>query len=139
MPMKARSISAFSIVAVAAGLCLAQTPATPTTRPATNANSELVTMDFPAEAVEVSVLADIVTQRLHIPILYDEAIKNKKVIIRVPVKVPESALMGILQSALRLKQLALVDAQEPGWKQIVAAPSLAGVASPGLAGGKVGA
>ena len=47
--------------------------------------------------------------------------------------------MGILQSALRLKQLALVDAQEPGWKQIVAAPSLAGVASPGLAGGTVGA
>ena len=41
------------------------------------------------------------------------------------VKVPESALMGILQSALRMRQLAMVDAEEPGWKQIVSAPLLA--------------
>src|SRR5438067_8246105 len=84
---------------------------TAATRPA---SSEPVTMDFPAEGVELSVLADIVTQRLHIPILYDEQIKGKRVIVRVPLKVPESALMGILQSALRLKQMALVDAEEPG-------------------------
>jgi len=88
-------------------------------------------MDFPAEGVEISVLADIVTQRLHIPILYDDTIKNKRVIIRVPIKVPESALMGILQSALRMKEMALVDAEQPGWKQIVIAPNLAAVAKPG--------
>jgi general secretion pathway protein D len=92
--------------------------------------SELVTMDFPADGIEVTLLAEIVTKRLHIPILYDEQIRGKKVIIRVPVKVPESALMGILQSALRLKQMALVDAELPGWKQIVLAPTLAGVAKP---------
>ena len=95
----------------------------PTTAPATAvaAADELITMDFPADGVELSVLADVVTRELHIPILYDEQVKGKRVIIRVPIKVPERALMGILQSALRLKQLALVDAEEPGWKQIVPA------------------
>lgn len=85
-------------------------------------------MDFPAEGIELSVLADIVTQRLHIPIVYDEQIQGKKVIIRVPMKVPEDALLGILQTALRLKQMALIDAEQPGWKQIVPAPTLAAVA-----------
>ncbi|HSU66060.1 MAG TPA: secretin N-terminal domain-containing protein, partial [Tepidisphaeraceae bacterium] len=105
----------------------------PATQPAPV--GELVTLDFPADGIELSLLADIVTQRLHIPILYDEQTKGKKVIIRVPAKVPESALMGILQSALRMKQMALIDAEQPGWMQIVPAPSLAGVAKPaGMAG-----
>jgi type II secretory pathway component GspD/PulD (secretin) len=113
----------------------AQAPATaPAVQPG---NSELVTMDFPADGVEVSLLADIVTQRLHIPILYDETVRGRKVVIRVPTKVPESALMGILQSALRIKQMALVDAEQPGWKQIILAPNLAAVATPaGGAGGE---
>ena len=94
----------------------------------------MVTMDFPDDGVELTLLADIVTRRLHIPILYDESLRGKKVVIRVPTQVPESALMGILQSALRVKQLALVDAEQPGWKQIVTAPSLAAVARPANAG-----
>ena len=97
---------------------------------ATSAADPLVTMEFPDDGIELSLLADIVTRRLHVPILYDDAIRGKKVIIRVPTKVPESSLLGILQSALRLKQMALVDAEQPGWKQIVAAPSLAAVARP---------
>ncbi|HEX4796575.1 MAG TPA: secretin N-terminal domain-containing protein [Humisphaera sp.] len=104
----------------------------PATLPATMQSAdELVTMDFPADGVELSLLSDIVTKRLHIPILYDDTIRNKKVVIRVPLKVPESALLGILHSALRLKQMALIDAEQPGWKQIVAAPNLAGVARSG--------
>src|SRR5436309_13678348 len=94
------------------------------------AQEQAVTMDFTAEGVELRTLADIVTKRLKIPILYDDSINNKKVIIRVPVDVPESALLGVLQSALRMKQLALVDADLPGWKQIVPAANLAIVARP---------
>ena len=93
----------------------------------------LVDMSFPPDGIDLAMLADIVTRRLHIPILYDEQVRGKKVILRVPAKVPESALMGILQSALRLKGLALVDAEEKGWKQIVPAPNLAAVAVPGNA------
>lgn len=109
-----------------------------TTAPAAAA-TDLVTMDFPADGVDLTILADIVTRELHIPILYDEQLRGKKVVIRVPVKVPQRALMGILQSALRLKQLALIDAEEPGWKQIIAAPNLAGVARTGKDDGVDGA
>jgi len=90
----------------------------------------MVTMDFPAEGVEIRTLVDIVTKRLGIPILYDETIAGKKIILRVPIAVPESALPGILQSALRMKGLALVDAEQPGWKQIVPAANLAALARP---------
>jgi general secretion pathway protein D len=93
-----------------------------------------VRMDFPAEPIEVRVLADIVTRRLGIPLLYDESILNKKVTVRVPRDVPEEALLGVLQSALRMKGMALVDAEQPGWKQIVNAPNLAAVGRPVAAG-----
>jgi general secretion pathway protein D len=104
--------------------------------PATQAvGDKAVTMDFPADGVELRTLADIVTKRLKIPILYDDSINAKKVIIRVPVDVPESALLGVLQSALRMKQMAMVDAELPGWKQIVSATNLAAVAKPAGAPG----
>ena len=101
------------------------------TRPA--AADVAVEMDFPDDGIDIGLLADLVARRLHVPILYDEQIRGKKVILRVNKAVPESALLGILQSALRLKQLSLVDAEQPGWKQIVAAPSLAAVAKSGPA------
>lgn len=102
--------------------------------PATQPADALVTMDFPADGVELRVLADIVTKRLKIPIIYDDTINNKKVIVHVPKDVPESALLGILQSALRMKQMVLVDAEQPGWKQIVSAQNLAAVAKPNAPG-----
>lgn len=104
--------------------------AAPTTAPAA-AGDAPVPMEFPAEGVELRTLVDIVTKRLKIPIMYEaEQLANKRVIIRVPVNVPESALLGILQSTLKMKQLALVDADQPGWKQIVPATNLAAVARP---------
>jgi hypothetical protein len=123
------------LILIFGGIAVAQeappAPASqPIEAPAAAPAGDGVAMDFPAEGVELSVLADVVTQRLHIPIIYDEQIAGKKVVVRVPVKVPESALLGILQTALRLKQMALVDAEQPGWKQIVPAPNLAAVARP---------
>ena len=84
-----RICSMLILVAVLAARAGAQAGASssPTTLPA---SGNLVTMDFPADGIDVTVLADIVTRRLHIPILYDETIRGKKVVIRVPVKVPES-------------------------------------------------
>jgi general secretion pathway protein D len=110
--------------------------AQPATAPATAAagGDAPVAMDFPAEGVELKTLVNIVTKRLHIPILYDESVLNKRVIVRVPVNVPESALLGVLQSALRMNQLAMVDAEQPGWKQIVPAGNLAAVAKPAAPG-----
>ena len=97
----------------------------------TSAAGPAVPMDFPADGIELKTLVDIVTKRLKIPILYDEQINSKRVFIRVPVDVPEGALLGVLQSALRMKQLALVDAEQPGWMQIVSLQNLATVARAG--------
>ncbi len=127
-PIRSRRL-AVALVAAAMASRPAPAPAQqPVRQPA--AADPLVTMDFPDDGVDLSLLADLVTRRLHVPILYDDQIRGKKVVIRVPTPVPESALMGILQSALRLKGLALVDAEQPGWKQVVPAPNLAAVAQP---------
>src|SRR5687768_3853298 len=119
---------ALPLAPLPAALFPPQPPATRPAAPTTAPSTAPVTLDFPADGVELKVLADIVTRRLGIPILYDETINAKKVVIRVPREVPESSLLGILQSALRLKQMALVDAEQPGWKQIVVAQNLAAVA-----------
>ena len=117
------TVLAAGSLAVGPAGALAQQPAPPP--------GPLVAMDFPDDGIDLALLADLVTRRLHVPILYDDQlVRGKKVVVRVPTKVPESALLGILQSALRLKQLALVDAEQPGWKQIVPAASLAAVARP---------
>src|SRR5438874_1772417 len=126
MPPRAGYLLAFSLLPLLNAAAIAQTTAPAATQP--NDGSALVTLDFPADGVEIRTLADIVSRRLGIPILYDETINNKRVILRVPNKVPESALLGILQSSLRMKQMAMVDADQPGWKQIVASQNLAAVA-----------
>src|SRR5947209_7771796 len=125
-------IGAAVVIAAGAARAQVQAPATGSApSPAAAGATDLaVPMDFPAEGVELRTLVDIVTKRLRIPILYDEQINNKRVMIRVPLDVPESSLLGVLQSALRMKQLAMVDAEQPGWKQIVAAQNLAAVAKP---------
>lgn len=130
LPPRRIAVAALSAaLSLPAGLAIAQA-----TRPATPATGPAVPMVFPAEPVEIKLLADIVTKRLGIPILYDETIAGKKITVRVPRDVPESALLGVLQSALRMKGMALIDAEQPGWKQIVNAPSLAAVAKPSPAG-----
>ena len=118
-----------------APLALPQPATLPATQPA-GLNTPGA-MEFPAEGVELKTLVEIVMKRLHTPILYDESILNKRVIIRVPVNTPESALPDILASALKMKQMALVDSEIPGWKQVVSAQNLVAVAKP-LAPGEKG-
>lgn len=94
------------------------------------AKKGMVQLHLPNE-VELKVLADYVSQRLGTKILYDEEIANKKISVRAPGEVPAESLMGLLQSALKMKGLALVDADVPGWKRIVGGAKLASVAPAG--------
>jgi general secretion pathway protein D len=119
-----------TLVLLSISTSLTAQPTQPT-QPTTLAD-EMVNIDLPSDGVELRTLADIVTKRLGIPILYDETIANKRVVIRVPKEVPASSLLGVLQSALRMKGMMLVDAAQPGWKQIVPAPE--GAAGGGAAG-----
>lgn len=81
-------------------------------------NDAMIRITLPDE-VEVKGLVDYVSERLAIRILYDETIANKKINLRAPGEIPASSLLSLLQSALRMKGLVLVDADAPGWKKIV--------------------
>ena len=71
------------------------------------------------ENTDLRVLVDYVAKRLNMNVLYDEQVGNKVITIKSPGKVPKSTLLGLLESVLRMKGLALVDADQPGWKRIV--------------------
>lgn len=83
--------------------------------------------------VEVKVLVDAISDHLGVNIIYDEQLLHKTVTIKSPAKIPRESLLPLLQSALRIKQLALVDADVPGWKQIVETKSLPSSARQGEA------
>ena len=89
-----------------------------------------VQLNFPNE-IEVKELVDYVSMRLKINILYDQEIANKKISVRAPEKIPVSSLLSVLETRLKIKSLALVDADTPGWKRIVAAKAFPNVAPAG--------
>ncbi len=82
------------------------------------AQDETARLTFPGE-YDLATLVDYVSQRLEIRIIYDSALANKKITIRAPGDVPVESLSGVLQSALRINGLALVDTGDEGWKKIV--------------------
>lgn len=135
------TVTLFSVL-LAIGSLFAPDPATgapPMDAHSSSASSPTVTskgmvkLNFPNE-LDLKVLVDYVSQRLGMKILYDEEIANKKVSLRAPGEVPIESLLGVLQSALKMKGLALVDAEVPGWKRIVAGAKLPSVAPNGEIG-----
>ncbi len=87
----------------------------------------MVELTFPPET-ELRVLIDYVSQRLGVKFLYDEQVVNKRISIRAAEPVPADTLLNVLESALKMKGLALVEGDLPGWKRIVAAGDLAQIA-----------
>lgn len=92
--------------------------------------AETVTLNFP-ESVPLKTLADYVSQRLNVNFLYDDQVAAKKITIKAPGQVPVASLMGVLESALKMNGLVLLDAEEKGWKKIVPAANLAAIAQAG--------
>jgi type II secretory pathway component GspD/PulD (secretin) len=88
-----------------------------------------VTLNFP-DQTELSLLIEYVSQRLGVKILYDEQVANKQITIKAPGEIPAASLMNVLESALKIKGLALIDGDVPGWKQIVQMKDLAQIAQP---------
>lgn len=93
------------------------------------AAADQVQLNLPDQA-DLTLLIDYVSQRLGVKILYDEQVANKRVTIKAPEKIPVDSLLPVLESALKIKGMALVDADVPGWKQVVPVKDLAQIARP---------
>jgi general secretion pathway protein D len=106
---------------------------------AADADANLITLNFP-DPVPLKVFVEYVARRLNINILYDEQIENRQVTINAHTAVPASSLTGLLESALKMKGLALIDAEQPGWKRVAAVANLVEI-TPGIGQGtdRVGA
>jgi len=104
----------------------------PLVPPLQNPDEELVQLNFPNE-VDLEVLVEYVSQRLELKILFDEAIANKKIRLRTTGDIPVNSLMQVLQSALKMKDLTIVDAEVRDWKRIVPAAQLGTLAAQGNA------
>src|SRR5258706_4451370 len=91
-----------------------------TTKPAVG---ELITLNLP-EGVELKTLADYVSQRLDLNILYSEDVGAQRVVVRTPGKFPKESLLGLLQSALQIKGFAVVDGAAPGLKKSIPVTNL---------------
>lgn len=89
----------------------------------------MVQLNFPDE-VELKLLVDYVSTRMGVKILFDEQVANKRISIKSPGQIPADSLMGLLESALKMKGLALVDADVPGWKRIVQTNDLSQISKP---------
>jgi general secretion pathway protein D len=129
-----RWASGVAVLAFCAGSVMAQA-----TRPATQTSAdELVTLNLPDNA-PLKVLLEYVSQEFGINILYDESAAGQRVTIKAPVRVPKSAVPMLLDSALKMKGLALVDAEQPGWKRVIPLMQAARAAGPeNVAGGGAG-
>lgn len=123
---------AYALVAVSVLSCpwaLAQEEQPETVPGETPAVPALVQLNFP-DQVDLKLLVEYVSTRLGVKILYDEEVLNKKITIKAPNEIPASSLLDLLDSALKMKGLALVDADVPDWKQIVVSRDLTQIAQP---------
>ena len=118
---------AISVAALSA--TLAQDPALGTRSPPTG----MVRLNFPQE-IPIQTLVEYVSQRLNINILFDKEMADKRINIKAANEIPAESLLGVLESALKISGLALVDADVPGWKKIVKVEQLVNVAPTGEAG-----
>jgi general secretion pathway protein D len=106
---------------------LAQNLPPPTTQG--DAEQELISLQFPPN-LELKVLIQYVGLRLGINFIYDEQAVSQRITIVSPARISKGSLLGLLQSALKMKGLAVVDGDQPGWKKILPANNLASAVTP---------
>ncbi|MEM8738829.1 MAG: secretin N-terminal domain-containing protein [Planctomycetota bacterium] len=79
---------------------------------------DAVRLNFPPN-VELRLLVDYVADRMGMNIFYGDEIGRARVTLKSPAEVPVEALPGLLESALRMNGLALVDTEQPGWQRVI--------------------
>lgn len=114
---------------LAAGTARAQSGDPNATASAADPNDvEMIKLTFPAN-MEVKTLVEYVSRRLQINILYDQAVGRQRVTISSPTEIPKRSLLGLLESVLKMSNLAMIDGDQEGWKRIVAGQNLLDISS----------
>jgi general secretion pathway protein D len=95
-------------------------PPAPAPAPVTLPATGNVSFQALPETVEIKALLDYLAQRLGINIMYDDRdVANATITIKAPAEIPADQVLPLIESMLRLKGLALIDAPVPGWKRVV--------------------
>jgi hypothetical protein len=81
--------------------------------------------------IRLEALLKLVEQRMRWNLIYDKTIGERSINVRAPREIPADALPILLSSILRMENLAIVDADVPGWRRIVDAGGMAGLAKIG--------
>lgn len=117
--MSAREYIALLLLGLVVGLfpVCAQDPPGPDSKPV-DSEAEMIQLRFRGQT-ELQTLVQFVSSTLQLNIHYDQSVARKQVTILSPERIPRESLMGLLQSVLRMSELAIVDSQQPGWKKIV--------------------
>lgn len=82
------------------------------------------------EQVELRVLITMVSEQLGLQIVFDDKLASQRITIKTPREVPTESLRGILESALQINGLALIQDDQPGWLRIVEAKDLTRISGP---------
>ena len=85
-----------------------------------------VKLNFPPN-VELRLLIDYVADRIGMNILYGDEVARARVTLKSTQEVPVDALPGLLESALRMNGLALVEADQPGWQRVIPVQGMAAI------------
>ncbi len=85
----------------------------------------------------ISTLIEYVSQRLNIRFIYDESLAQKKIFLQAPDEIPVASLMDLLQSALRINDLVIVETEAKGWYRITSGTNIPKVAIPATSQEKI--
>ncbi len=122
MTSKCTWMTAWAVAVLAATVATAAEPADmvgPT-------EDGMVALNFP-EDLDLKVLIDYVGKRLNVNFIYDEQISGRKVTIKAPTTIPASSLMTLLESALKMKDLAIVPTEVQGMMRVEPAKQLTAI------------
>ena len=85
----------------------------------------------------ISTLIEYVSQRLNIRFIYDESLAQKKIFLQAPDEIPVASVMDLLQSALRINDLVIVETEAKGWYRITSGTNIPKVAIPATSQEKI--
>ena len=104
-------------------------------------NSTLPTNELPPPAgfvrlnlegnVRLEALLKLVENRMNWNLIYDAKIGDRQINVRAPRAIPAEALPTLVNSVLRMENLAVVDAGIRGWKRIIDSGAMVGLSETG--------